>query len=111
MPFRPGSLTWSNTRTGERTASIGYFGATDPFPPGVPGGGITGIVPLPSRGGVTVIFGSTLGGTIVLFCCDSGLLMSPSAGAIFSGGADAALGGGIGTVGLAGDVAGGVCGW
>jgi hypothetical protein len=64
-----------------------YFGTTDPSPPGVPGGGITVIVPLPPRGGATVIFGSTFGGTTVLFWCDGRSLVAPSAGAIFSGGA------------------------
>jgi hypothetical protein len=84
------------------------------LPPGDPGGGITGVVAPLLRGGLTVNPGSTFGGVIVPFCCDSRLLKFPpagfgSAGAIFSGGGEGALGGAKGTVGLAGDVDCGFC--
>jgi hypothetical protein len=82
-----------------------YFGMTDLLPPGDPGGGITGVVPVLLGGGLTAIPGSTLGGVIVPFCCDSRSLRFPFAGAIFSGGGVGAFGGAIGTVGLAGGAA------
>jgi len=53
--------------------------------------------------------GSTFGGVIVPLCCDSRLLMSGVAGAIFSGGAGATVGGAACTVGLAGDAGPEVC--
>jgi hypothetical protein len=86
-----------------------YFGTTDRLPPGDPGGGITGVVELSFRGGFTIIPGSTFGGVIVPFCCDNFPLMLPSAGAIFSGGGDAELGGATGTVGFSGEVGCGFC--
>jgi hypothetical protein len=62
---------------------------------------MTGIVPVPLLGGLTVIPGSTFGGVIVPFCCDNWLLRLPTGGAILSGGADGGVGGATGTVGLA----------
>jgi hypothetical protein len=53
--------------------------------------------------------GSTFGGVIVPFCCDSRSLRFPLGGAIFSGGGDAAFGGAIGTVGLVGGAGCGFC--
>jgi hypothetical protein len=54
------------------TAHFSYFGMIVWFPPGEPGGGITGMVAAPRCGGCTVIPGSTfVGGLIVPFCCDS----------------------------------------
>ena len=70
------------------------------------------MVPVLLGGGLTVIPGSTLGGVIVPFCCDSRWLMFPeeSGGTIFSGGVVGAAGGGTaGTVGLFGPVADGFC--
>ena len=60
-------------------------------------------------GGLTVIPGSTFGGVIVPFCCDSRLLRFRSGGAIFSGGGVGDFGGATGTVGLVGDVGCGFC--
>ncbi len=70
---------------------------------------MTGVVAPLCAGGLTVIPGSTFGGVIVPFCCDSRLLMFASGGAIFSGGGDGAFGGAIGTVGFVGDAGCGFC--
>jgi hypothetical protein len=48
-----------------------YFGTTDWFPPGDPGGGITGVVAAPRPDGCTAIPGSTFGGAIVPLCRDN----------------------------------------
>ena len=81
---------------------------TAPLPPGDPGGGITGVVPVPVRGGDTVMPGSTLpGGAMVPRCLDKVLLRSFDSGAIFSGGVVDVLGGATGTAGLVGAA---VCG-
>jgi hypothetical protein len=79
------------------------------LPPGDPGGGITGVVALPFRGGVTVIPGSTFGGVIVPFCFDSVSLRLWSGGATFSGGVVWVFGGATGGTGLDRGAAGGVC--
>ena len=86
-----------------------YFGTTDGFPPGEPGGGITGIISGPVCGGLTAIPGSTFGGVIMPLRLDRFVLRSLSGGAIFSGGGGAALGGGTGTVGFAGEDGNGFC--
>jgi hypothetical protein len=88
-----------------------YFGTTDGFPPGDPGGGITGVVAAPRPEGCTVIPGSTFGGAMVPFCLDrrSLIVSLPAGGAIRSGGGDGAFGGAIGTVGFVGEVGCGFC--
>ena len=70
---------------------------------------MTGVLVRLWAGGLTVIPGSTFGGSIVPFCRDSRLLMSPEGGAIFSGGGEAALGGPTCTVGFAGGAGWGFC--
>ena len=85
------------------------MGTTDGLPPGDPGGGMTGVLVPLWAGGLTVIPGSTFGGSIVPFCRDSRLLMSLAGGAIFSGGGEAALGGATCTVGLTGGAGWGFC--
>jgi hypothetical protein len=86
-----------------------YFGTIAWFPPGDPGGGITGVVAAPRPDGCTVMPGSTLGGAIVPFCCDRRSLIVPAPGAIRSGGGVGAFGGAIGTVGLVGAAGCGFC--
>jgi hypothetical protein len=70
---------------------------------------MTGVVRPVFAGGLTLIPGSTFGGLIVPFRLDNRLLISRSAGAIFSGGGAAALGGATGTVGLVGGAGWGFC--
>jgi hypothetical protein len=96
-------------RTRHASGRIGYFGTTLGLPPGVPGGGITGIVlDAPLFGGVTAIPGSTGGGFTVPCWRDKRSLMvlplscAPPFGAIFSGGAVVAPGGRAGAGGGAG---------
>src|SRR5215469_1358286 len=54
----------SVNRSDMRLLPICYFGFTDGSPPGVPGGGITGILS-PDRGGVCFICGSTSAGGLM----------------------------------------------
>ena len=100
-------------RCARRLPAPDYFGTTFWLPPGVPGGGITGIVPC-DRGVGAWIPGSTDGGCNVPCCRDSLSLrcVSPSArsaGAIFSGGGDGALGGATGGVVSCGAAGCGFC--
>jgi hypothetical protein len=48
-----------------------YFGTTCWLPPGVPGGGITGMLPSPRCGSGLWMPGSIAGGCRVPRCCDS----------------------------------------
>ena len=88
-----------------------YFGTTVGFPPGDPGGGMTGIRPAVPPGGPTVMPGSTLGGVTVPFCLDSWSLRFPALpdGAIRSGGGDGEFCGATGTVGFSGVAGCGFC--
>ena len=54
-----------------------YLGTTVWLPPGVPGGGITGIVPWLFGGSGAWMPGSTVGGCNVPSCCDSRSLRLP----------------------------------
>src|SRR3954463_9956104 len=79
-----------------------YFGTTAGLPPGVPGGGMTGIDPAARPPGCTAMPGSTCaGGFNVPWSRDSRSLIvlpgaPPSRGAIRSGGATGADGGASG---------------
>jgi len=94
-----------------RRLGVRYFGTTDGFPPGDPGGGMTGMRPAAPVDGPTVIPGSTLGGVTVPFCLDKLSLRFPALpdGAIRSGGGDGEFCGAIGTVGFSGDAGCGFC--
>ena len=54
-----------------RSLVAAYFGTTVGFPPGEPGGGMTGVRPAAPVVGPTVIPGSTFGGEIVPCCLDN----------------------------------------
>jgi hypothetical protein len=78
LPFcgadrREGLLEFASRQTGRNSASTdavdgkarpSYFGLTPGLPPGVPGGGIVGIVE-PAAGGVCLISGSMPGGGVI----------------------------------------------